>query len=318
MRRALALCLAALAVAAVPAAAGSTATPAGKPRADETAPVLPARVVDKDGRTVVVRDLSRIVSLNGDITETIFTLGLGDRLVGVDTSALYPPKRVATIPKIGYQRTLSAEGILSLRPTLVIGTAEAGPAPVLDQLRSAGVPVVILRANDTLLAGAWKLREVGKAVGLPQRGDRLGRQVARQIAIAKREAASPTTRPRVAFLYVRGPRTQLIGGTKTRADSMIVAAGAVNAGAEAGIVDYQPITAEALVAARPDVLLVLDDGLASVGGVEGLLRIPGVGLTPAGRNRRVLSYDDLLLLGLGPRTGAILRRLIRDLHPEVR
>jgi iron complex transport system substrate-binding protein len=314
MSRVLALAAVALVAVALPAG-----TPAAKaPPRIEANPVLPARVVDKDGRTVVVRDLSRIVSLNGDVTETIFTLGLGGRLVGVDTSALYPPKKVASLPKIGYQRTLSAEGILSLRPTLVIGTAEAGPAPVIDQLRSAGVTVVILRANDTLLAGAWKLREVGRALGVPKRGDRLARQVARQVSIAKREAGSATSRPRVAFLYVRGPRTQLIGGTKTRADSMIVAAGGVNAGADAGIVDYQPITAESLVAARPDVLLVLDDGLASVGGVEGLLRIPGVGLTPAGRNRRVLSYDDLLLLGLGPRTGAILRRLARDLHPELR
>lgn len=316
MRRALALVAAAFAAAMIPTA-GSAAAPGAKAPA-ETRPILPAKVVDKDGRTIVVRDLSRIVSLNGDITETIFTLGLGDRLVGVDTSALYPAKKVAEIPKIGYQRTLSAEGILSLRPTLVIGTAEAGPAPVFDQLKSAGVTVVILRANDALLAGPWKLREVGKALGVPRRGSRLARQVARQVAIARREAASAASRPRVAFLYVRGSRTQLIAGTRTRADSMIVAAGGVNAGAEAGIVDYQPITAEALVAARPDVLLVLDNGLASVGGLDGLLGIPGVALTPAGQNRRVLSYDDLLLLGLGPRTGSILRRLVRDLRPELR
>jgi iron complex transport system substrate-binding protein len=317
VRRLVALALLTLAAALLPAA-GGTASLRPVKSALETKPVLPARVRDKDGRTVVVRDISRIVSLNGDVTETIFTLGLGRRLVGVDTSALHPPRAVARIPKIGYQRALSAEGILSLRPTLVIGTAEAGPPAVVDQLRKAGVTVVILPANDSLLAGPWKLREVGRALGVPRRGDRLGRQVSRQVAIARREARSARTHPRVAFLYLRGPRTQLIGGAKTRADSMIVAAGGINAGAGVGIEDYKPITAEALVAARPDVMLVLHDGLASVGGIDGLMRIPGVAQTPAGRARHVLSYDDLLLLGLGPRTGGMLRRLTRDFHPELR
>jgi iron complex transport system substrate-binding protein len=296
------------------AAGGAPTAAAKRPRADEKRPALPARVRDKDGRTVVVRNVSRIVSLNGDVTETIFALGLGNRLVGVDTSALYPPARVARIRKIGYQRTLSAEGILSLRPTVVIGTAEAGPPAVISQLRSAGVTVVILRQNDSLTAGPWKLREVGKALGVPRRGERLARQVAGQIALARRESSRSTLHPRVAFLYVRGPRTQLISGTKTRAHTMIVAAGGINAGAEVGIEDYKPITAEALISSRPDILLVLNDGLESVGGVPGLLRIPGVAQTPAGRSRRILHYDDLLLLGLGPRTGTALRSLVRGFH----
>jgi iron complex transport system substrate-binding protein len=318
MKRLLVL-LVAVAATALPAGAGAgSGSPPARPAADEKRPVLPARVRDQGGRTVVVRNVSRIVSLNGDVTETIFALGLGANLVGVDTSAIYPPRRVAGIPKIGYQRELNAEWILALRPTLVIGSAEAGPPAVLEQLRSAGVTVAILRANDALGAGPWKLREVGKALGVPKRGERLARQVARQIAVAGREATSARTHPRVAFLYLRGPRTQLIGGTKTRAHSMIVAAGGINAGAQAGIEGYRPITAEALVAARPDVLLVLSDGLASVGGVDGLVRIPGVAQTPAGANRRVLAYDDLLMLGLGPRTGGMLRRLVRDFHPELR
>jgi iron complex transport system substrate-binding protein len=316
MRR-LAPALVVLVAVLLPAAAAGTATtvPAKRPAAVEKRPVMPARVRDKDGRTIVVRNVSRIVSLNGDVTETIFALGLGNRLVGVDTSALYPPARIARIRKIGYQRTLSAEGILSLRPTVVIGTAEAGPPAVVSQLRSAGLTVVILRQNDSLTAGPWKLREVGKALGVPKRGEKLARQVQRQITTARTEARSASLHPRVAFLYLRGPRTQLIAGTKTRADTMIVAAGGVNAGADAGIEDYKPITAEALVASRPDLLLVLNDGLESVGGVSGLMRIPGVAQTPAGRNRRVLHYDDLLLLGLGPRTGTALRSLVRGFHP---
>jgi iron complex transport system substrate-binding protein len=306
-----------VAVAAVSGSALSATTPKTGPK-PEAAPVLPARVSDKDGHTVVVRNVSRIVPLNGDVAETIFTLGLTRNVVGVDTSATYPAKVVGSLPKIGYQRTLSAEGILSLRPTVVVGTPSAGPPAVLEQLRTAGVTVVIVPEYKGITAGARKLRVVGRALGVPNRGERLARQVESQIAIAKREVASTTRKPRVAFLYLRGTQVQMIGGKGSGADAMIAAAGGVDVGAEAGIEGFRPFSAEALVAARPDVLLLLTGGLESVGGVEGLLRLPGVAQTPAGQNRRIVHFDDLLLLGLGPRTGKALRLLIRGLHPELR
>lgn len=304
-----------LAFAAVAAVAGS-ASSATKPK-PEAAPVLPARVADKDGRTVVVRNVSRIVPLNGDVAETIFTLGLTKNVVGVDTSATYPARAVEPLPKIGYQRTLSAEGILSLRPTVVVGTPTAGPPAVLEQLKTAGVTVVIIPEYKSLNAGARKLRVVGKALGVPKRGERLARQVEAQIAIAKREVGRTTRKPRVAFLYLRGTQVQMLGGKTSGADAMIAAAGGVDVGSEAGIDGFRPFSAEALVAARPDVLLLLTAGLQSVGGVDGLLRLPGVAQTPAGQNRRIVHFDDLLLLGLGPRTGKALRLLIRGLHPEL-
>jgi len=310
---------AAACAAAVSLVAGGVGTAAKTPKlVVEKAPVLPARVVDSGGRTVVVRNVSRIVPLNGDVAETIFTLGLAKNVVAVDTSATYPAKTVAGLPKIGYQRTLSAEGILSLRPTLVIGTPTAGPASTIEQLRSAGVTVVIVPEYKGITAGAKKLRAVAQALGVPKRGERLARQVEGQVAIAKRELAGVSTKPRVAFLYVRGTQVQMIGGKGSGADAMIQAAGGVDVGSEIGIEGLKPLTAESLVAARPDVLLLLSAGLESVGGVDGLLRLPGVAQTPAGKARRVVAYDDLLLLGLTPRTGKALRLLIRGLHPEIR
>jgi iron complex transport system substrate-binding protein len=317
--RRLLVVVAAASAAVVSLVAGGVGSAAQTPRiAVEKAPVLPARVVDSGGKTVVVRDVSRIVPLNGDIAETIFTLGLTKNVVGVDTSATYPAKTVGPLPKIGYQRTLSAEGILSLRPTLVIGTPTAGPASTIEQLRSAGVPVVIVPEYKGITAGARKLRVVGRALGVPKRGERLARQVENQVAIAKRELAGAATRPRVAFLYVRGTQVQMIGGKESGADAMIEAAGGLDVGSELGIQGLKPLTAESLVAARPDVLLLLSAGLESVGGVDGLMRLPGVAQTPAGKARRVVAYDDLLLLGLTPRTGKALRLLIRGLHPEIR
>jgi len=303
---------------ALAVAGGASARTDATPAPVETAPVLPTRVQDVNGKTVVIRNVSRIVALNGDIAETIFTLGLSSRVVGVDTSALYPKRTVDKLPKIGYQRALSAEGILSLRPTIVVGSTEAGPPQVLEQLRAAGVTVLVIPEIVTLNAGPRKLRLLGRALGVPKRGERLARQVEGQIATAKREAASTTSRPRVAFLYVRGAPVQMIGGKATRADTMIAAAGGRDAGSEIGVEGYRPITAESLVSAQPDVILVPTLGLQSVGGIDGLLRIPGVAQTPAGKNRRVLDYDDALLLGLGPRTGSALRRLVRGLHPELR
>jgi heme transport system substrate-binding protein len=289
-----------------------------KPIVVEKSPVLPARVTDVEGKTVTIRNVSRIVPLNGDIAETVFTLGLTSRVVGVDTSALYPKSAVDPLPKIGYQRTLSAEGILSLRPTIVIGSTEAGPPTVIQQLRAAGVTVLIIPEIVALNAAPRKLRLLGRALGVPKRGEKLARQVEGQIATARREASRTTGRPRAAFLYLRGSAVQMLGGRNTRADTMITAAGGIDTGSELGIEGFRPITAESLVAARPDVIVVPSAGLASVGGIEGMLRIPGVAQTPAGRARRVLAYDDALLLGLGPRTGSALRRLVRGLHPEIR
>lgn len=152
------------------ALAGDARSVAAPPKlAVENAPVVPVTAKDKDGKSVVVKDVSRIVPLNGDVAEVIFALGLTKNVVGVDTSATYPAKAVAGLPKIGYQRTLSAEGILSLRPSVVVGSALAGPQTVIDQLRSAGVPVLLIPDFRGLDAGSRKLRTLGTALGVPKR-----------------------------------------------------------------------------------------------------------------------------------------------------
>ncbi|MCC6832364.1 MAG: ABC transporter substrate-binding protein [Thermoleophilia bacterium] len=291
----------------------SSAAPAPRP---ERAPVLPSRVTDAAGDRITVRNASRIVVLNGDVAEVVFALGLGGRVVGTDTSATYPAA-AARLQRIGYQRTLSAEGILSLRPTVVIGNTTAGPASVIKQIRDAGVTTVIL-PDDDRVASAWqKIRNVGRALGVPNRAARLAAITRTRIQAAQRRAARSTSRPKVAMLYIRGSRVQLLGGKGSRGDVMIAAARGRDVGAELGITGFQPITAESLVAAAPEVLLVPQAGLDSVGGIDGLLRIPGVAQTPAGRNRRVLAFDDQYLLGIGPRTGAAIRDLSSALHPEL-
>jgi iron complex transport system substrate-binding protein len=259
------------------------------------------------------RQAERIVPLNGDIAEIVFALGLGGEVVGTDTSATYPAE-AAKLPKIGYQRQLNAEGILSLKPTIAVGTAEAGPPEVIEQVRKAGVRVEIVPAPATLDAAPQRIRQIADKLGASDAGKALADRTASEISAAKATIPAGKPPPRVAFLYVRGPTTAMLGGVGSRADTMITSAGAVDAGTEAGVRGYKPITPEALAAAKPDVLLLLDAGLGSVGGVDGLLKLPGVAQTPAGAAKRIVSLDDQYLLGLGPRSGAALADLVAKLY----
>lgn len=283
----------------------------------ERAPVMPTTGAGLDGDRVAVRSVERIVSLNGDLTEVIYALGLGDRIVGADTSATFPAA-AREKQNIGYQRQLSAEGILALRPTLVIGSTLAGPRAVLEQI-DAAAPTVILPEDDTMAAPVNKIRNVARVLGVPRRGAELAARVQRGISAQSRFAARQARgkeRPRVAFLYLRGSRVQMLAGRASRSHVIIRYARGHDVGAEVTDRDFVPVSAEALIAARPDVLVVTDTGLASVGGVDGLLRLPGVAQTPAGRNRKVLAYDDQLLLGLGPRIPSAIRKLAVGLYGD--
>jgi len=299
------------------AAAQNQPTSTAAPSPAAARPVLPATVTDKDGRAVTVTDVSRIVPLNGEVAEIIFALDLGDRVVGVDTSATFP-ERARLLPSIGYQRTLSAEGILSLNPTVVIGNENAGPPPVIEQLRGAGVPVVILKYSPAVDDVPQKIRAVGAALGVADQANSLATATKQEIDAARSLAVRAESRPKVAYLNVRGGGTQQIWGSGTAGAAMIEAAGAVDAGSAAGVRGSRPFTAESLVTINPDVILVLSASLESVGGVDGLLQLPGIAQTSAGRNRRVVEFEDQYLLGMGPRTGAALTDLIKALHPEVR
>ena len=295
-------------------------SPASESTVDETslaaeaAPVLPVDVTNADGTTVTVTDVSRIIPLNGDVAEVVYALGLGDQVVATDVSATYPAE-AAALPKIGYQRELSAEGILSFGPTVLIGSSGAGPPDVISQLAVA-VPTVILEFPTDLSQPTVKIEAIAEALGVPNRGRLLADEVQAEIDEATTTAATSDAAPRAMVLYLRGANVQMIFGPGTGADALIEAAGAVDAAAESGVQGTVPITPEALVAAAPDVLIVTTSGLASVGGIDGLLAIPGVAQTPAGENRRVVDFDDQYLLGGGPRTGQALQELVDALHPQ--
>ena len=277
-----------------------------------TATILFWSSVTASSTTAEAIKTSRIVTLSGTITEIVFALGASDQVVGVDASSSYP-QAVNEMPKVSYHRRLSAEGVLSLVPTLVIATSEAGPPAAIEHLRSAGVELLILPHEPTVESALAKIELIATTLGASKTGETLIARIRAQLALARSSHPTQTAKIKVLFIYARGQGTLNVAGRATGADTIIELAGGVNA--VQGYEGYKPLTSEAVIAAAPDVILLLDKGLESIGGSPALWELPGLVLTPAGRQRRVISLDGLLLLGFGPRLGQAAMTLQRDLYP---
>ncbi len=281
-----------------PASAAADAAPT------DAAPAADEMLADVDPADL---DASRIVVLGGPIAETVYALGLGDRVVGTDQSSLYPAS-VLDKPRLNYFRQTSAEGVLSLEPTLVLATDDTGPPAVLGQIEASGVRVVRVPSPVTIDQAVARVRALGRVLGRQAEADSLVGRMQRQLADA--EALRPATPPRVLFVYARGAGLVQVMGAGTGADLVLRLAGAENAVSVEGDV---PLTAEAVVAAQPDVVVIPSRGLESLGGPEGLFAQPGLAQTPAGEALRVVAVDDALLLGFGPRVGEAVAELARAL-----
>lgn len=278
-------------------------------------PQLPVTVVSADGREVTVTDTSRIVSLWGNITEVVYGLGLGDSVVGRDSSATFP--EVANLPLVTRAHDTSAEGVLALNPTLVLASTEnSGPAAALNHIRNVGVPVILFDDPQGVEDIAPRIREIAAALGVPEAGEELVAMTEASIGESRAEIPEDVEPLRVAFLYMRGTAgVYLIAGPGSGADSMIEAAGGIDAGTAMGLHDaFTPITSEALAEAAPDVILMTTSGLESVGGIDGLVQIPGIAQTPAGKERRIVTIEDSLLYSYGPRTHVAIRLLIKQFY----
>ena len=268
------------------------------------------RVVDARGKVVEVRSVERIVSLDGITTEILFALGVGEKVVGRDDSSYYPPE-AQRLPSVGYQFRLSAEGILSLKPTLVIGREDVRPKEVVEQLERAGVAVVLVPTEPSVEGAKAKIRTVAQAVGRVEQGEALVRALERDLLLLRAFQAQHAAKGklRALFLYLRGPGTTFVCGEGSTPVGVMELAGLENAAK--GIRECQPMTAESVVAARPEVIVVFKKGLESVGGLEGLLKLPGVAQTPAGQKRKVVAMDDLYLGSFCPRAGRAALDLFR-------
>ncbi|MFG2497391.1 hemin ABC transporter substrate-binding protein [Streptomyces sp. NPDC048441] len=279
-------------------------------------PALPATVTSSDGKKVTVEDTSRIVPLTGSLNEIVFTLGLGKNVVARDITATF--EQAEKLPVVTRAHDVSAESVLSLKPTVVLADTTSGPAEAIDQIRDAGIPLVVLDPAKSLDDVGPRIGAVAEALGVEKAGEELKSRTQKRISAVRESipAAARKEKPRVAFLYLRGSASvYLLGGRDSGAGSLLEAAGAVDAGKASGLEkDFTAITSEALAKAAPDAILVMSKGLESVNGVDGLLKVPGVAETPAGLDRRIVSIDDGVLLNYGPRTDQVLKSLVEQLY----
>lgn len=257
------------------------------------------------------RSYQRIVSLSGAITETLYTLGYGGKIVGVDVTSTYPAEANA-LPKLGHVRQLNAEGILGLKPDLIIAEVAENNRPSLQQLGQSGVEILWLEKPNSLDAPLQMATTLVEKLGDPaEKLPALSQKIAQEKQALQTLITNKTNTPKVLFIYARGKGNLMVAGRNTPAEAMISAAGGQNAVTE--FADFQALSAEGLIKAQPDIILMFDSGLQSLNGVDELLKIPGVSQTPAGKNRRVITMDGHYLLGFGPRATQAAVELAKQL-----
>jgi len=284
---------------------------------DDPRPDLPTTVTDAQGTEVTVRDTSRILALDvyGTLSRTVFELGLGESVVGRDISTQFA--EAADLPLVTQSgHDLNAEAILDLDPTVILTDTSLGPWDVILQMRDAGIPVVVVDSHRALDNVGALTRQVAEALGVPDEGrqlaDRIEAEVDRVTAeIGKVAPQDETDRLRTVFLYVRGQSgVYYMFGEGSGADSVIDALGLYDVAEEIAWNGMRPVTDEAVVAAQPDLILMMTKGLESVGGVDALLdRLPALANTPAGEHHRIVDMEDSRILGFGPGTAATLNAL---------
>lgn len=238
----------------------------------------------------------RVVSLGGVVTEIVHALGADERLVGVDQSSLYPPA-ARELPQVGYFRGFAVEGVLSLRPDLVLASDQAGPPEALAQLRAVGVAVASVPSAPSVTALEQGVAAVAAALQLGAEGQARARALHQQLDEAARPVVHAGPPPRVLILSSHTGRLQA-AGEGSAPDALLTLAGGVNAFTQRG---YKAVSAEAVAAARPAFILTSTLSIQAAGDVRAFAAQPGIALTPAGRGGHIIVLDDLLLLGFGPR-----------------
>jgi len=271
-------------------------------------------VHDARNRDVTISDPARIVSIGGAITEILYALGFEDRLAGVDATSLYPASALRDKPNVGYMRQLSAEGVLGLNPSLVLAVQGSGPKETMDVLEAAKVPLVLVPESFSEQGLLDKIKLVGHAMGADARAGCLTAAVAGDLAQLRDLRAKVTKPVRVMFVMSLLNGRAMAAGKNTAANEIIALAGGINA--IDGYDGYKIISDEAIVAARPDVVLSIQRSKDSLE-ADAVYVHPAFALTPVVANKAFISMEGLYLLGFGPRTAAAARDLSIKLYPAL-
>lgn len=266
------------------------------------------------GARAVTQDANRIVTIGGSITEIVYGLRLQDRIVGLDTTSVYPPEALKKAPNVGYMRALSAEGILSLQPTAVIAVDASGPPAALKLVADAGVPIAMIHDEPSADGVVAKIEAVDGQLGASDRATRLAAETRARFDLVQAMRLKVAKPKRALFVLSLQNGRPMVGGRGTAADAAIRLAGAVNAAD--GVEGFKPMTDEAVIAAAPDVVLKMTNG-AMVGAADEVFALPAFSETPAAATKALIGMDGVYLLGFGPRTPDALRDLMTLLYPDL-
>lgn len=253
----------------------------------------------------------RIVAAGGVITEILYALGRQDLIVGVDTTSLHPPDAMRDKANVGYVRALSAEGVLSLRPTVLVAIEGAGPPDTVKLIAEAGVKVERVGEDTSEKGVVERIRVIGRLAGVEAKAEELAAAVERDFALLRQQRDAVTAKKRVLFVLSLQNGRAIVGGKGSSADAIIAHAGAINA---AEVVDgYKPVTDEGIISAAPDVILMMKRGNHAAAPDE-VFALPAFSATPAAARKALVAMDGLYLLGFGPRTPGAARDLMAAVY----
>lgn len=270
-----------------------------------------ATVTDASGTAVETGLAKRVVTIGSDVTETVFALGEGHRVVAADSTSRYPAE-VTRLPNVGYMRALSPEGVLSMAPDLILVNQGAGPAEAIAALRQSGVPLAMISGDPAASAVGGKVRLIGNLLGAEGRAEALAASVEMQFSRLALAIAKVEHRPRTLFLLGLSAGRIVAAGQPSAASAIIDLAGARNA--IEGFHGFKPIGEETVLSAQPEAILLMDSGNHAMERDKLLTELP-FSATPAARDKRILLVDGSLLLSFGPRAPAAARDLAMGLHP---
>ncbi|CAH0530207.1 heme/hemin ABC transporter substrate-binding protein [Vibrio hippocampi] len=254
----------------------------------------------------------KIISVGYAITELVYALDAQDQLVGVDVTSITEGDE---IPKVGYHRALSAEGLLALQPDRLIGSEVMGPKSTLDQLQRAGIDIQITNEEPTVAGLKERIEQIAKLVSREDKVAELHHQVNDKVTALEANQPKATEAKKVLFLLIHEGRPANVAGLNTIPDGIIKLAGGINTADS--VESYKPLSNEAMIAMQPDVILVSGRSYQTLGGVDGVLKaLPSLAATPAGQNKQILTVDGHAIVGgLGLRSLSEAARINELLYP---
>ncbi|MEG0922177.1 MAG: ABC transporter substrate-binding protein [Comamonas sp.] len=303
------------------AATGAALMPFSQLATAQQAPAATKAVADAGAKAVLqpfinaqpAQAAKRLITLSGALTEIVYQLGAQSLLVGSDTTSNYPDA-ANHMPKVGYVRQLAAEGVLSLKPDTVIGTTEAGPPVVLQQVAQAGVVIALVQSDHTWDEVLRKIALVGQATGKQAQATQLAQSLQAQWDATQaqvRAAVAAGRAPRALFVLSHSGSPQ-VAGQGTAGDALLRLGGASNV--MHGFGGYRPLTAEAMAQAAPQVIVTTTQGIEAVGGEAKFWARPELALTPAYKTKALIAVEASQLLGFGPRLPLAVQTLHQGLQ----